>query len=148
MRSVSDVRFEDATQTAGLDFVQHFGGCGEHYFIEQVASGATVIDANNDGNMDIYFPAPTALGPCKIPADAKQRLYLNDGKAHFTLAENAFGSSKTDYGLAASTGDSPVSQASVITLSSWSCRRLCAIGTRSSAVRLSFSSSVASSKLT
>ena len=105
MRSVSDVRFEDATQAAGLDFVQHFGGCGEHYFIEQVASGATVIDANNDGNMDIYFPAPTALGPCKIPADAKQRLYLNDGKAHFTLAENAFGSSKTDYGLAASTGD-------------------------------------------
>lgn len=104
-RSAADVRFEDATKAAGLDFVQHFGGCGEHYFIEQVASGVTVIDANNDGNMDIYFPAPNALGPCKIPADAKQRLYINDGKAHFTLAENAFGTSKTDYGLAASTGD-------------------------------------------
>ncbi len=104
-RSVSDVRFEDATLAAGLDFVQHYGGCGKFYFVEQVASGATVIDANNDGNMDIYFPAPTALGPCKIPADAKQRLYLNDGKAHFKLAENAFGSSKTDYGIAASTGD-------------------------------------------
>jgi len=53
VRSVSDAHFDDATQAAGLDFVQHFGGCGEHYFIEQVASGATVIDANNDGNMDI-----------------------------------------------------------------------------------------------
>jgi hypothetical protein len=50
--------------------------------------------------------------------------------------------------LAVPTGASPVSQASVITLSSWSWRRLCAIGTRSSAVRLSLSSSVASSKLT
>ena len=104
-RSAADVRFEDATKAAGLDFVQHFGGCGEHYFIEQVASGVTVIDANNDGNMDIYFPAPNALGPCKLPPDAKQRLYINDGKAQFTLAENAFGTSKTDYGLAASTGD-------------------------------------------
>lgn len=104
-RSVTDVKFEDATLAAGLDFVQHYGGCGKFYFVEQVASGATVIDANNDGNMDIYFPAPTALGPCKIPADAKQRLYLNDGNANFKLADHAFGSSKTDYGIAASTGD-------------------------------------------
>lgn len=84
------MKFEDATQAAGLDFVQHFGGCGKFYFVEQVASGATVIDANNDGNMDIYFPAPNALGPCQIPTDAKQRLYINDGNAHFTLSQNAF----------------------------------------------------------
>ena len=102
-----EARFSDVTEEAGLAFKQSHGGCGLRYFVEQVAAGAAVLDANGDGFPDIYFPAPKPLGDCKpkfkdIP---KQRLYLNDGKGHFTLAANAFGGVETDYGIGAAVGD-------------------------------------------
>ncbi len=75
------------------------------YFVEQVAAGAAILDANGDGYPDLYFPAPKPLPPCKFPQPLKHRLYLNDGKGHFRLAANAFGGSETDYGIAAAVGD-------------------------------------------
>src|ERR1700736_4258907 len=57
--------FADVTQRAGLDFKQSSGACGMRYFVEQVASGAAMLDANGDGNLDIYFPQPKPLGVCK-----------------------------------------------------------------------------------
>lgn len=101
------VKFTDATKAAGLDFVQSFGGCGMRYFVEQVAAGACVLDADGDGDPDVYFPAPKPLGEC-VPkwkgAWPKQRLYLNDGKGKFTLKPNAF-DSETDYGIGAASAD-------------------------------------------
>jgi hypothetical protein len=101
------VRFTDVAKEAGLDFTQYHGGCGQRYFAEQVASGATVFDANGDGNLDIYFPQPKPLGPCgkayKEPLN--QKLYLGDGHGHFTLSKNAFKGHETDYGIAAAVGD-------------------------------------------
>jgi hypothetical protein len=101
------VRFTDVTQQAGLIFKQSHGGCGRRYFVEQVAAGACIIDANGDGYPDIYFPAPKPVGVCvgKIHPYPKQRLYLNDGNGHFTLSENAFRGVETDYGNAAAVGD-------------------------------------------
>jgi len=99
--------FVDITQKAGLDFVQSHGGCGLMYFVEQVASGAALFDANGDGNLDIYFPQPKPIGACvgKVKGDFKQRLYLGDGKGGFTLAPNAFGGVQTDYGIGAAAAD-------------------------------------------
>ena len=99
--------FTDTTVAAGLDFKQSHGGCGLHYFVEQVAAGAAILDANGDGNLDLYFPQPKPLGACqgKVKGTFQQRLYLGDGKGHFHLAPNAFGGVETDYGLAAAVGD-------------------------------------------
>lgn len=106
MPVAADVKFKDVTRAAGLEFRQYFGGCGQRYFIEQVASGATVIDANGDGYPDLYFPQPQPLGSCKFNnLPWHQRLYLNDGKGHFTLSTAAFRGVDTDYGLAAAVGD-------------------------------------------
>ncbi len=58
------------------------------------------------------------------------------------------GCSSAISGKALSAGASPESQASVITVSSWSWRRFCAIGTRSSTVRVSVMARVASSNVT
>jgi hypothetical protein len=100
-------RFRDITESAGLDFKQSNGACGLHYFVEQVAAGAAVLDADGDGNLDLYFPQPKPLGACKgkVKGTFQQRLYLGDGKGHFRLSPNAFGGVETDYGIAAAVGD-------------------------------------------
>lgn len=102
-----NAKYADITKAAGLDFVQSDGSCGMRYFIEQVAAGATVFDANSDGFPDIYFPAPKAIGVCTGKPGMKelrQRLYLNDGKGKFTLKANAF-DTETAYGIAGVAGD-------------------------------------------
>jgi len=103
----SDVKFTDITREANLDFVQSNGSCGRRYFVEQVASGAALFDANGDGHLDIYFPQPKPLGECvsKFKQPLRHRLYINDGAGHFTLKEDAFGGVETDYGIAAAVGD-------------------------------------------
>ena len=105
--AVAEAKFTDITETAGLDFIQSDGGCGLHYFPEQIAAGAALLDANGDGFLDIYFPQPKPLGACrsKFPQPLSHRLYLNDGKGRFTLAPHAFGGVETDYAIAAAVGD-------------------------------------------
>ena len=98
-------RFTDITEAAGLSFTQATGGCGMNYFPEQFASGASLLDANGDGSLDIYFPAPQPLGPCKSPQTLHQRLYRNDGHGRFTLAPNAFGGHETDFAISSAVGD-------------------------------------------
>jgi len=103
----SPPEFRDVAASAGIDFKQSNGGCGLKYFPEQVAAGAAIFDANGDGNLDIYFPQPRPIGDCvgKVKGDFRQRLYLGDGKGHFTLSPNAFRGVETDYGIGAAVGD-------------------------------------------
>ena len=102
-------QFTDITEAAGLSFIQGDGECGMNYFPEQFAAGAALLDANGDGFLDIYFPAPKPLGPAAAQArDApplRQRLYRNDGKGGFRLVPNAFGGTETDYAVASAVGD-------------------------------------------
>lgn len=103
----SEVKFTDITEQANLNFVQRNGTCNRRYFAEQVAAGAALFDANGDGFLDIYFPQPKPLGECKstYKEPLRHRLYINDGKGNFTLKEDAFGGTDTDYGIAAAVGD-------------------------------------------
>ncbi|MEP6754578.1 MAG: CRTAC1 family protein [Chthonomonadales bacterium] len=100
-------KFTDITVQANLDFRQRNGTCERRYFIEQVAAGAVMFDANGDGHLDIYFPQPKPIGTCKknYKEPLHHRLYINDGKGNFTLKPNAFGGVETDYGIAAAVGD-------------------------------------------
>lgn len=98
-------RFVDVTEAAGLDFVQSDGGCGRFYFPEQFAAGASLLDTTGDGRLDIYFPAPQPLGPCRISPPPRQRLYRNDGNGRFTLDPDAFNGSETGYAFASAVGD-------------------------------------------
>lgn len=100
------VKFTDRTREAGLSFKQSNGGCGLNYFVEQVASGASLLDANGDGYLDVYFAQAKPLAECKakLRQPLHQRLYLNDGKGHFRLSPHAF-DTETDYGIASAVGD-------------------------------------------
>jgi hypothetical protein len=103
----SEPAFNDIAASAGVAFKQSHGGCGLHYFPEQVAAGAAIFDADGDGNLDIYFPQPKPLGECigKTKGDFRQHLYLGDGKGRFILSPDAFGGAETDYGIGAAVGD-------------------------------------------
>ena len=103
----AQVKFTDITREANLDFIQANGTCERRYFVEQVAAGAALFDANGDGFLDIYFPQPKPLGVCKsrYKEPLHHRLYINDGSGRFTLKPDAFGGVETDYGIAAAVGD-------------------------------------------
>ncbi|HEX8234728.1 MAG TPA: CRTAC1 family protein [Abditibacteriaceae bacterium] len=100
-------KFAYITEQAGLSFRQYHGGCGKYYFVEQIAAGAALFDANGDGYLDAYFPQPQPLGKCegKFKQPLHHRLYVNDGKGHFIFKPAAFGGVDTDYGIGASVGD-------------------------------------------
>jgi enediyne biosynthesis protein E4 len=99
------VRFEDAAERAGLRFKQWHGGCGRHHFVEQLAAGAAMLDANGDGQLDLFFPQPAALGDCPAPVATRHRLYLNTGGGSFRLASDAVPHNGRDYGIGAAVGD-------------------------------------------
>jgi len=99
------IRFTDGTDAAGLAFRQRHGGCGRAYFVEQTGAGVAVFDMDGDGDLDLFFPQPTALPGC-TPAEAlRNRLYRNDGKGHFERVPGAGGAVCSDYGIGASVGD-------------------------------------------
>ncbi len=68
-RQVGEMRFEDVTQTAGVD-----GG-------EGAGAGAAFADIDNDGDLDLYC--------CKY--DAPNLLYINQGDGTFVEAAHAYG---------------------------------------------------------
>ena len=73
-----EFRFEDATDNAGV-------GGGEAW-----ASCPTLVDIDNDGDLDIYV----------TNYDAPNHLFINDGKARFTESAKAFGLDLVDASLA------------------------------------------------
>lgn len=114
--------FVDATAAAGIDFVHFNGMSGAYDFAEIFAPGVALIDFDNDGDLDIYFPQGESLGPAApaedsaVSADAPRRgdrLYRNDLVVHaggsrtlrFTDVTAGSGLGSPGYGMGAATGD-------------------------------------------
>ena len=53
-RPVPAVRFADATQAAGLDFVHVSGGPQQRYILEAMGSGVAFFDFDADGWLDVF----------------------------------------------------------------------------------------------
>jgi len=53
--AAAQVRFVDATRSAGIDFHHRHGGTGEKYPMETMGSGAVFFDYDLDGWLDLYF---------------------------------------------------------------------------------------------
>ena len=88
--NVSTPKFEDVYQQAQLDFQYFNGNSGFKYLIESMGGGVSVLDYNNDGWPDCYFPQG-----CKFPFDANDFSYLDqlycnvDGKQFAKVAAQA-----------------------------------------------------------
>lgn len=102
-------RFTDVTASCGVDFVHAAGKTEEKQLPETMGAGAAVVDVDEDGDLDLYFvqsgplPVPGKPRPANRPTN---RLFLNDGKAHFRDATSESGdAAQSNYGMGVISGD-------------------------------------------
>ncbi len=86
------IRFEDATQKSGIDFVHSIGSAKLGSLLEGTGAGCVWFDYNNSGRPSLYVvngrpladdmhPFPLKVKPNPLPHN---HLYRNDGNGHFT----------------------------------------------------------------
>ena len=98
----------DATSSSGIDFVHEPGLAGFRELPETMGAGVGLIDAEGDGDWDLYF---VQSGPMRRQKNEPSResgrnaLYLNDGDARFGAAPDAAGAADDGYGQGVSVGD-------------------------------------------
>jgi len=97
------LRFVDAADDWGIDFLHRHGGRGDYYMIETVGSGVVAFDYDRDGDDDLLFvdsgdPAPHGGAP------GRTTLLRNDG-GRFVDVTDASGIRLDSYGMGAVTGD-------------------------------------------
>jgi hypothetical protein len=87
----SPIRFADVTQSMGLDFVAFSGTTPDKHFPTANGTGVAMIDFDQDGWLDLYFPNACRLDePAKAPPNALWR--SRAGQAFERITE----SSRTD----------------------------------------------------
>ncbi|MBK7644035.1 MAG: VCBS repeat-containing protein [Planctomycetes bacterium] len=103
------IAFTDITAACGVDFVHDAGKTEAKQLPETMGAGAAIVDVDEDGDLDLYF---VQSGPLPIPGTQRaadrptNRLFLNDGKAHFRDATKESGDgAQSNYGMGVVCGD-------------------------------------------
>ncbi len=107
------IRFEDATDAAGIDFTHSFGARQLGSLLEGTGAGCVWFDYNNDGLPDLYVvngrPLDDAMHPYPLKAKPDplphNHLYRNDGKGHFTDVTEQAGLNPDLYSIAVTAAD-------------------------------------------
>jgi hypothetical protein len=107
------IRFEDATEKAGIDFTHSFGSRQLGSLLEGTGAGCVWLDYNNSGLMSLYVangrplddsmhPYPLKVKPATPPHN---HLYRNDGGGHFTDVTEKAGLNPDMYSMAVAAAD-------------------------------------------
>ena len=82
-RASGTIRFRDATEASGIDFVHCSGASPEKIYPTANGSGLAMIDYDNDGKLDLYFASTRNL-PLEAPNQSKgNKLFRNKGDGTF-----------------------------------------------------------------
>ncbi len=109
----SVIRFEDASDKAGISFTHSFGSRQLGSLLEGTGAGCIWFDYNNDGLPDLYVvngrplddsihPFPLKVKPDPLPHN---HLYRNDGNGHFTDVTDQAGLNPDMYAVAVTAAD-------------------------------------------
>ena len=107
------IRFEDASDKAGVHFTHSFGSRQLGSLLEGTGAGCVWFDYNNDGLPDLYVvngrPLDDAIHPYPLkdkPAPPPHNhLYRNDGNGHFTDVTDKSGLNPEMYSVAVTAAD-------------------------------------------
>jgi hypothetical protein len=104
--AASQIRFEEISGKAGLDFRLDNAAAGRFHQIELMAGGVAAFDFNNDGCMDIYFTNGAAIPELrKTGPKFYNRLYRNNCDGTFTDVTAQAGVAGEGYSMAVATAD-------------------------------------------
>jgi hypothetical protein len=107
------IRFEDATDKAGIDFTHSFGSRQLGSLLEGTGAGCVWFDYNNSAWQSLYVvngrplddsmhPYPLKDKPSPLPHN---HLYRNDGNGHFTDVTEQSGLNPDMYSIAVTAAD-------------------------------------------
>jgi hypothetical protein len=107
------IRFEDATQRAGIAFTHSFGAQQLGSLLESTGAGAVWFDYNNDGYQDLYVVSGRPLGEGMHPYPLRKapdplphnHLYRNNRNGTFTDVTASAGLASDLYSMAAVAAD-------------------------------------------
>ncbi|MGA2888144.1 MAG: CRTAC1 family protein [Terracidiphilus sp.] len=107
------VRFEDASDKAGIDFVDSFGSQQLGSLLEGTGAGCIWFDYNNSGRPSLYVVNGRPLDDSMHPYPLKEKpatpphnhLYRNDGNGHFTDVTKQSGLDPDMYSIAVTAAD-------------------------------------------
>jgi hypothetical protein len=107
------IRFEDATEKAGIDFTHSFGSRQLGSLLEGTGAGCVWLDYNNSGLMSLYVANGRPLDDSMHPYPLKEKpatpphnhLYRNDGGGHFTDVTEKAGLNPEMYSMAVAAAD-------------------------------------------
>jgi hypothetical protein len=101
-----EIRFQDRTAAAGIDFVHYNGATEEKYMVETMGSGGGFLDYDSDSDLDVYLvngaPLPGSVVPAEAPRNA---LYRNDGKGGFEDVTERAGVGGRGFAMGMTAGD-------------------------------------------
>lgn len=101
----SNIQFTDASLSSGVNFKHVPTRTDNKWLPEIMGSGVGAADFNRDGATDIVLIGGGAVGARERGADAKTRLYINDGKGKFTDKTDEWKLSSSGYGMGLAIGD-------------------------------------------
>lgn len=101
----SEIRFADVTAEAALDFVHAGVRDGGDKLPDYVVGGFALLDFDDDGLLDVYFPNSGPHVPGRASEKPRNRLYRNLGDWRFVDVTDAAGVGDTGHGLGAVAGD-------------------------------------------
>jgi len=107
------IRFEDATEKAGIDFTHSFGSRQLGSLLEGTGAGCVWFDYNNDGLPDLYVVNGRPLDDSMHPYPLKEKpnplphnhLYRNNGDGTFTDVTEKAGLNPDMYSIAVAAAD-------------------------------------------
>jgi enediyne biosynthesis protein E4 len=102
----AQIRFEDVTGKAGLEFVVRNDARGQFHQVELMPGGVAAFDYNNDGCTDVFFTNGAALPSLrKTGPEFHNRLFRNNCNLTFTDVSQSARLTGEGYSMAAASGD-------------------------------------------
>lgn len=111
--AASAIRFEDASDAAGIDFVHSYGSAQLGSLLEGTGAGCVWFDYDNSGRESLYVVNGRPLDDSMHPHPLKDKpnppphnhLFHNDGNGRFTDVTDKAGLNPDMYGMAVAAAD-------------------------------------------